>query len=264
MSQYLIINVNNINRDNLEKNVAGFKMGLRKIEEDIKKQGLLKKRGSELAIAELEQLIKDVKALHRRLEDLEKKYGDELKKNPKAAQELMELRAELGLPTYIGLNEVQQKKGLLSKLFGKVGFHEYLALQLLEIAKNRQEVTGGLISVAELLIRINKKVKGVIYTIDDVFTALKILERNKLIYKVRELESGFKVVEVVPLNLTNAHEEVLRLAHRFNGELSYETIMKHLNWNLAKTEAVIKELEEKQLVYTKVTAEGPRIYFPSI
>ena len=67
-----------------------------------------------------------------------------------AAQKLMEIRNELGLPTELGAFEPKNKPGLIDKLTGG-GFYEQLAMHILDLGRKALSETGGVISFTRRL-----------------------------------------------------------------------------------------------------------------
>ncbi len=239
-------------------------MGLRKIEEDIRKQAAMRIRGSQLAVEELKEMIKQVRELQKRLEQLERKHGDEIKKSPEMAKLVMELREELGLPRHLGIGTVQKKPGFLESLTGRGSYYEYLALQILELGRSQMKETGGIISVAAIISHLVRQTDGVVYSLADVIRAIEILQEQKLIAGVRELPNGMRVVEFADLGLTNDHELVLDLAARNGGELTREKVMTSFNWSIERATRILDDFVERNAAYKKNTLEGVKYYFPGL
>ncbi|MHA2363863.1 MAG: hypothetical protein ACXAC7_07880 [Candidatus Hodarchaeales archaeon] len=238
-------------------------MGLRKIEEKLKREAIMREKGTNLAIQELESMLNSIKGLHKQLKDLEKKFGGNLKSNPQASRKLMEIREELGLPTELGIFEPKSKPGILDKLTGG-GFYEQLALHILEIGRKAFSETGGVISFPELIHRVQDYYKGHVVGISDINKAINVLEKNKLIAGVEELETGFKLVIFMTQELSPDMNEIFRLANRNKGELSREEIILSTGWSLDRVNRVLQHLENKNLIILNEDLEGIRYYFPGI
>ena len=91
-------------------------MGIRNIEEKLKRETALREKGATLALKEIEDMISSVKALSEHINEIEKKFKNELRTNPQISQRLMALRQELGLPTELGIFERKEKFFILSLL----------------------------------------------------------------------------------------------------------------------------------------------------
>lgn len=238
-------------------------MGLRNIEEKIKREQALREKGAALAIKEIEDMISSVKLLSEQLSKIEKKYKQEIKKNPQISQKLMSLREELGLPQELGVFQPKEKPGLIDKLTGG-GFYEQLGLHILGIADKSMNETGGVMSFAELIKRVQDLYQGHIVSISDIQKSLNILQKNELIAKIETLESGFKIIHFVAQEFSPDMNELIKLAHRNNGQLTRAQIITDLNWTLDRIDRVTSHLEKNQIIVKDESFEGITYYFPGI
>ena len=143
-------------------------MGLRRIEEKITREAALKVKGGQLALQNLEEMSKQVQELHKELQRLESRYKSDIKKNPELAQKVMKLREELGLPLAIGIFDVGDKPSLKARLQGKDEYLNYLALRILEAGKLSRSRSGGILSVSDLILKLNDESKGIVVSISDI------------------------------------------------------------------------------------------------
>ena len=238
-------------------------MGLRNIENKMKKEAAIRDKGADLALQELESIIESVKNLNEQFKAMEKKYSKELQSNPALIEKVTAIREELGLPTELGIFEKKEKPGLLDKLTGG-GFYDQLALQILDVGKNSFKETGGVMSFAELIKRVQDLYKGHIISINDIQKAVQILEKNNLLAKVEVLDSGFKIIHFVTQELSPDMNEILKLANKNNGQLSRERIILETGWTLDRVTRIMAYLEEKQIAVLEETLEGTTYYFPGI
>jgi hypothetical protein len=238
-------------------------MGIRNIEEKLKREAALREKGVEIALKEIEGMISSVKLLSEKINEIEKKFKNELKTNPQITQKLMSLREELGLPKELGIFEPKEKPGLIDKLTGG-GFYEQLGLQILDIGKKSMKETGGVMSFPELIKRVQDLYQGHVIGISDIQKALDILKKNELIAKIETLESGFKLIHFVTQDLSPDMNEIIKLANRNNGQLTREQIIRDLNWSLDRVDRVISHLEKNKIVMKDESFEGIIFYFPGI
>ena len=238
-------------------------MGLRNIEEKMKRETAIRDKGASLALQELESMISSLKALNEQLKTIEKKYGEELRSNPALLEKVSSIREELGLPTDLGIFEKKDKPGLIDKLTSG-GFYDQLSLQILDIGKKSLKDTGGVMSFAELIKRVQELYKGHVISIGDIQKSLSILEKNNLLAKIEILDSGFKIIYFVTQELSPDMNELLKLANKNNGQLSREQIILQTGWSLDRITRVIDYLEEKQIVVKQEDLQGITYYFPGI
>ena len=128
-------------------------MGLRNIEEKMKRETAIRDKGASLALQELESMISSLKSLNEQLKTIEKKYGDEIRSNPALLEKVSSIREDLGLPTDLGIFEKKDKPSLIDKLTSG-GFYDQLSLQILDIGKKSLKDTGGVMSFSELIKRV--------------------------------------------------------------------------------------------------------------
>ena len=238
-------------------------MGLRNIEEKLKRENKLRDKGADLALKELESMISSIKSLNDQLKTIEKKYGSELRSNPQLVAKITAIREELGLPSELGIFEKKDKPGLIDKLTGG-GFYDQLALQILDIGKKSLKDTGGVMSFSELIKRVQELYQGHIISINDIQKSLQILEKNNLLAKIEILDSGFKIIHFVTQELSPDMNEVLKLANKYNGQLSREKIILETGWTLDRINRIMLYLEEKQIIVKEENLEGTTYYFPGI
>lgn len=238
-------------------------MGLRRIEEKLQREAALREKGTRLALQELEQMITDLRGMHKQLQDLEKKFGKDLKKNPQAAQQLMQLRAELGLPQEVGVFERKSSPGLMDKLTGG-GFYEQLAMHVLNLGREAIPETGGVMSFPELIRRVQDLYQGHVVAISDITKAVEVLEKNQLIAGVEELDTGFRLVRFISQEMSPDMETVLRVANKHNGEVSKEQLILETGWSLDRVDRALKQMEEQQMVIKDESFEGVRYYFAGV
>ena len=238
-------------------------MGLRNIEEKLKKESSIRDKGADLALKEIESMVTSIKNLNEQLRTIEKKFGNELRSNPALIEKITSIREELGLPTELGIFEKKDKPGLIDKLTSG-GFYDQLAIQILDIGKKSLKETGGVMSFSELIKRIQDLYKGHVVSINDIQKALQILEKNNLLAKIEILDSGFKIIHFVTQELSPDMNEVLKLAHKYNGQLSRERIILETGWTLDRITRIMYYFEEKQIVVKEESLEGSVYYFPGI
>ena len=238
-------------------------MGLRRIEEKITQEAALKVKGSQLALKNLEEMSNQVQKLHKELQRLETRYKSDIKKNPDLAQKVMKLREELGLPLAIGIYDVGDKPSIKDRLQGKDEYTNYLALRILEVGKLSRSRSGGILSVSDLILKLNDENKGIVVSISDVNDALKLLVSNGLIHQVRKLV-GMKIIEILDPQLSQDNQTILEIAAQTNGQITLTELVQKTSWSLERIERGLNSLISKKIVVKSNTLDGVVLSFPGI
>ncbi|MHA1237345.1 MAG: hypothetical protein ACTSR4_02635 [Candidatus Hodarchaeales archaeon] len=238
-------------------------MGLRRIEEKITREAALKVKGGQLALQNLEEMSKQVQELHKELQRLESRYKSDIKKNPELAQKVMKLREELGLPLAIGIFDVGDKPSIKARLQGKDEYLNYLALRILEAGKLSRSRSGGILSVSDLILKLNDESKGIVVSITDVNEALKLLVSNGLIHQIRKLV-GMKIIEFLDPQLTQDNQTILEIAAQTNGQITLTELVQKTSWTIERVEIGLNSLINKKIAVKSNTLDGVVLSFPGI
>jgi len=238
-------------------------MGLREIRDDIRKKSEMTVKEADLMLHEIDELIVAFKILEKKMKKFEKTHGSKIKNSKEYYLKLQELREGLGLPPEIGVYNWSDSPSLMDKLTGK-GYYDQLSLEILDLGKSITAKTGGIISLAELTIRLNKARPGKIVPPEDVSKVIRSLSKNDLIVGIRELESGVKIVEFVSADLTEDQEKVFSIASR-SGFLTLEELVMRTKWSIERATRILNTLENQGLVVKDSdVSEGTKYWFPSL
>ncbi len=238
-------------------------MGLRRIEEKITQEAALKVKGSQLALKSLDEMSKRIRNLHKELQKLEAQYKTDIKKNPDLAQKVMKLREELGLPLAIGIYDISKKSSFKDRLKGKDEYTNYLGLRIIEIGKQVRNQSGGILSVSELILKLNDESKGIVVSIEDVNKALKLLTTNGLLHQIRTL-AGMKIIEFSDPELTKDHQKILEIAALANGQITTAELIQKTAWTIERVERSLEGLISKKIAIKSNTLDGVLISFPGV
>ncbi len=239
-------------------------MGLRDIERKIRMKSAYQEKEAELMLTELDLLIENYRKLEKQLKEFEKKHGKKIKENREYYEKLSEFRRELGLPEEIGVYDWKEKPSFVDKLTGK-GYYDEIANEILEIGKESMRETGGLMSVAEVTLRLNKRRPGKIIPPKDVIRALESLKKSGLIQNLKQLDSGTKIVEFVSVDLSKDQEKVLSLASRKGGMLTLEELLIKTKWPMERaTRALDAMVQDGLALKDDDYSEGIRYWFPAL
>ncbi|NHJ83907.1 MAG: hypothetical protein FK734_00510 [Asgard group archaeon] len=238
-------------------------MGLRDIEKKIRVKSAFQTKEAEIMIKDLEQMLLNVRELRDELKKFEKKWKKDIEKNEESYSKLVELRQELGLPDEMGVYEWKESATFWDRIGGG-DFYERLSVEILEKAKELQEYTGGIMTLGEVVLLVNKGRPGKIISADDVIKAVEKLAKAKLIPELRELKSGVIIVEFIPANLSDDQEEVLALSTR-KGWISLEELILKTKWSQERSERALESMRETGIARVDASyAEGKKYYFPGL
>jgi hypothetical protein len=235
-------------------------MGLHDIEKKLEISREMKKKGTELLMEDLGKMITSLKELRGELKKFEKKYAKELKTIPSYREKVVRMREELGLPLEIGVYEEKGKP----RLFGKDKYYDKLGLEALDILQKHKEASGGIMSLAEIVLLVNKETPGVTISPNDINSAMKRLDKADLVNVFELKSSDVKLVEFVPVGLSSDQNEVLELAST-KGWTTLEEIMMEKGWPKERSERVLKAFKDGGMARLDSSyARGTRYYFPGL
>ncbi|NHK32848.1 MAG: hypothetical protein FK730_15985 [Asgard group archaeon] len=238
-------------------------MGLRDIEKKIRVKSAFKTKEAEIMLKDLELMLENIRELRSQLKKFEKKWKKDISKDENSYKKLVELRQELGLPDEMGIYEWKESATFWDRIGGG-DFFERLGVEILEKAKEVQEYTGGLMTLGEIVLLVNKDRPGKIIAAKEVVTSIEKLTEAKLIPKPKELASGVVLVEFIPANLSDDQEEVLALSTR-KGWISLEELMLKSRWTQERCERVLESMRDAGIARVDASyAEGKKYYFPGL
>lgn len=240
-------------------------MGLWEIEKQMEMDAAYKKKRVELMLKELEHMLKAVSQLRDKADSFEQTYGEVLEVTPEYSEKAAAIAHELGitLPGIPFSEDMKEKPGLVERLTGRGRFYDELGLQILDIAKRRREATGGIMTLAEIVLLVNKRRQTSVSQVN-IAKAIQNLANAKLIPGIRKLPSGIRIVELVPRELTNDQVAILSLASR-TGHTTLEEVMTKTSWNRERSDAALKSLESVGAAkIDKSYVHGTRYFFPGL
>ena len=201
--------------------------------------------------------------MKEQLKKFEKKHDKEIKTNKEYYSKVSRIREELGLPEEIGIYEWRDSPTMLDRLRGS-GYYDQLGNEILELGKLLLQETGGLISVAELSLRVNKIRPGKLVSPKDIIRSLNSLVDTKLIQPLRKLDSGVLIVEFISIELSDDQKTVFNLASR-HGFLTKESLIMLSNWSPERVSRVLEELVKQGIALKDESYhEGVKYWFPSL
>ncbi len=224
-----------------------------------------KKKRVELMIKELEHMLQAISELREKADTFEQTYGEVLEITPEYSEKAAAIAHELGitLPGVPFSEDMKEKPGLIERLTGRGRFYDELGLQILDIAKRRRNITGGIMTLAEIVLLVNKQRHQSVSQID-ITKAIQNLANAKLIPGIRKLDSGIRIVELVPRELTQDQVTILSIASQ-SGHTTLEDVMTQTGWNRERSDAALKSLESVGAAkIDKSYVHGSRYFFPGL
>ena len=238
-------------------------MGLRDIERKLKSNSAYQRKEAEILIDQLDRMIENLETLKGQLKTFEKEHKGEIETNKEYYQKVSTIREQLGLPLEVGVYEWKDGASLKDKITGS-GFYDQLSMEVLEIGKKVTMSTGGIISVAELVLKLNKERPGKIVSASDITKALNKLIDAELIQPLRKLGSGVLIAEFVAVNLSTDQQAILDLASR-QGFVTVEKVLVSTDWNADRAQRVLAEMEKSGMAIKEESMqEGIKYWFPSL
>lgn len=238
-------------------------MGLRDIERKIRSKSAYQRKEAELLIDQLDSMIEDLESLKDQLKTFEKEHKGEIEDNKEYYQKVTKIREELGLPLEVGVYEWKESASLKDRITGG-GFYDQLSMEILELGKKVTTSTGGIISVAELVLKINKERPGKIVSATDITKAIDKLVEAELIQPLRKLESGVLIAEFIAIDLSSDQQMILNIASR-QGYVTVEKLLMDTDWSADRVNRVLGEMESNGMaIKDESIHEGTKYWFPAL
>jgi hypothetical protein len=178
-------------------------------------------------------------------------------------EKLRLLKEELGL-TEAPSSREKISPSVIEKLTGKGKFYNALAVEILEAVGKKAKESGGIVTLAEVALTINKEQAGKYTQLGDVVKAIEVLQDAGLIPGIKTLQSGTKIVEFLAVEVGDDSNTVLDLAIQ-KGWVTFEEVMLKANWSAERTGRALDNLEKLGVARIDVSyAKGKRWYFPGL
>jgi len=201
------------------------------------------------------------------------KIGEKIIKGIEEARKEVKRRIEWAMSTLQSLFKLPEpaetfplitgRPSFFERIRGKGKFYDQLSYVILKILKDECPKRGGIITLSDIVLLVNRGREDDPLTPDIVLTALKNLEEKNVIPKIKLLPSGAKIVSFSPVELSNDHWFVLDLASS-KGWVTQEEIILKTGWSTEKVQMVLEDLERTGVAVRDAKYEkGLRWYFPS-
>jgi hypothetical protein len=160
------------------------------------------------------------------------------------------------------MEDEKEKKPLL---FGKGDYYERLGEEILKLKDMIRNETGGICSLADLYMKMRERRLNIEFGIDDIEKAVKKLDKAGMIADMHVLDSGLKLIEFVPVGMTEDSRTVLEVAAASNGYVSLEDLVLKTQWDNERVMRVLQTLEQEGVTRRDSSyAGGTAWYVPSL
>jgi hypothetical protein len=188
------------------------------------------------------------------------KHGDTLLSIPAYRGVLVELLQELGHDAESWIAKATRKKGMIKNLLKRDDRIEGLRRDILRIAENSREL-GGIMLFSELLVRLDNL--GWDVTKKEVESLLRSMTKEGLFPGLTDVDSGTRLVEFIPVELTDDPHQVLELAASREGRLTIEDIVVSLDWTEERVNNAMDLLVERGVAkLQKSYSSSTQYWFP--
>jgi len=201
------------------------------------------------------------------------KFGEKIAKGIEEARKEIKRRIDWAISTLQSMFKFPEpeekfplitgKPSFFERTRGKGKFYDKLSYVILKFLRDEYPKRGGLITLSDIVLLMNKGREDDPLTPETILTALKNLEEKNVIPKIKTLPSGAKIISFSPVELSNDHWAVLDLASS-KGWVTLEEIVLKTSWSTEKTKMILEDLERIGIAVKDVKYErGLRWYFPS-
>eukprot|EP00934_Nitzschia_sp_Nitz4_P003269 Nitzschia sp. Nitz4//scaffold40_size135432//118066//118791//NITZ4_003267-RA/size135432-processed-gene-0.51-mRNA-1//1//CDS//3329551288//3259//frame0 len=215
------------------------------------------KKAEEIKATSFQSAVETVEKLQVKLTEFAKEHRSQIQDDPAFRSQFLKMCGPLGVDPLVS------QKGFWAKTLG-VGigdFYYELSVKVAEICFATKTRNGGIIAVADVLDRLNKK--KATYNLGDISIAVK---------KLAKLGGGFRIVEVgnsemivsVPTELDQDHMEILSLAQDGQGCVTVDDVMQQLNWKQDRADRAITLLLSEGMAWKDDYLGISFYWFPSV
>lgn len=219
-------------------------------------QDKFKEKGSEIQENQLEQMTLQMEKFRENLEEFAAKHKTEIKKNPQFRKQFQEMCAS------IGVDPLASGKGFWCEMLGVGDFYYELGVQIVELCVATSHRNGGVISLEEVLRRLNHRRKpDNQISVDDLVRAVK---------KLHVLGSGMEIVGTgdsqfmysIPGELSMDHTTLLQHAENV-GHMTVSSAASSLGWTQERVVRTLDHLLRVGVAWRDDQDRPPSYWFPA-
>ncbi len=212
------------------------------------------------ALGELEARADDIDHIRTRLRDVFDRQGETILRIPTHRDALEDLLIDLGYNPEVWITEAKKRKGMVKRLLERDDRRDALRRDILRMAEQSEEV-GGVMLLSHVMVRMDDL--GWDANADEIEDVLKELADDGLIEGISVLKTGAKIVNFVPVELTDDPQAVISLASKRSGMLTIEDIVATLGWTEGRVMNALDLLVQNGVAKRqKSFSKSTRYWFP--
>ncbi len=179
------------------------------------------------ALGDLEARADEIENIRRRLRDVFDRQGETILSIPTHRDALADLLTDLGYNPEVWIAEARKRKGMVKRLLERDDRRDALRRDILRMAEQSEDV-GGMMLLSHVMVRMDDL--GWDANAEEIEDVIKELADDGLIEGISLLKTGAKIVNFVPVELTDDPQAVISLASKRAGMLTIEDIVVTLGW----------------------------------
>jgi len=224
-------------------------------------------KGNELQENLIQELSLQLSELKEKLESFAAKHRKTIRKDPEFREHFQNMCAS------IGVDPLASSKGFWSELLGMGSFYYEIAVQAVEIVLATAHLNGGVMTLGELLKRLNKSrnksLKHSEISSNDILRAMKSLSVLGKSCGVISAGSGaslenslvFCVPEELSLDTTSIVQHVAKSKSLF---LTKKEIIQTFGWTQTRITSALDRLLREGIVWVDYDKGDVQYWFPSL
>ncbi|KAL3918682.1 MAG: hypothetical protein SGILL_004117 [Bacillariaceae sp.] len=224
----------------------------------------VQKKADEMHAASLQNAVETIEKLQESLQKFASTHQQEIQKDPAFRQQFLQMCGPLGVDPLVS------RKSFWSKTLGvAVGDYYYeLSVKVAEICFAARTKNGGLMSVSEVLLQLNRNKQRKALGKDSLYNKGDI---QIAVQKLAKLGGGFRILEVgnksmivsVPTELDQDHTEVMSVANSGDG-VTVDDVCSQLSWNKDRAERALHLLLQEGMAWQDNFHGITFYWFPSV
>lgn len=231
------------------------------------------RHGAALRTTNAESLANQLSVFQAALHNFSITHAKDIRSNPTFRAEFARMCNAIGVDPLAGSNVkgggdgAAGGKSVWAKMLGSSvnDFYFELAVRVVEICRATRAENGGMIAVSEMRKRLEKG-RGLVgggmeVTDDDIMRALESLDPLGGMFKTITLGSN-RLIRSVPKELNSDQSTVLEVIQVL-GYVTVSMLQANLNWERARSIAVIDDLVADSLVWVDAQAEETEYWSPA-